>query len=126
MKKILILFTFVTASIVAPAQGVLYFSNDPTTLILADGAPMPVVGTRMFVFALFLAPSTTVDAPGITPALAVCWAVLLTLPTMPPPGNRNPTFPVGRRLVCGTITQEVPNGPNSRGVDRPTGQRTRA
>jgi len=47
-------------------QGYLNFENGSSTLISANGVPMPVSGTQQFFFALFLAPSTTVSAPGQT------------------------------------------------------------
>jgi len=45
-------------------QGYLNFENSSSTLLSANGVPMPVAGTQPFFFALFLAPSTTVSAPG--------------------------------------------------------------
>src|SRR5262245_53577826 len=51
------------------AQGLLQFDNSSSTLISANGSPMPVSGEQKFFFALFLAPGNTVDTPGITPAL---------------------------------------------------------
>jgi len=51
------------------SQGLLHFDNDPSTLISANGSPMPVSGEQQFIFALFLASANTVDTPGITPAL---------------------------------------------------------
>lgn len=51
------------------AQGTLNFANTSSTLISANGSPMPVSGEQRFYFALFLAPGNTVDTPGLTPAL---------------------------------------------------------
>lgn len=63
MKTITSLMIATVASS-AFAQGTVDFRNTASTLISADGVPMPVSGTRQFIFALFLAPSTTVNASG--------------------------------------------------------------
>ncbi len=50
------------------AQGRVNFSNSSATLISAGGASMPGANTSQFIFAVFLAPSDTVDGPGQTVA----------------------------------------------------------
>ncbi|HEX5220832.1 MAG TPA: PEP-CTERM sorting domain-containing protein [Verrucomicrobiae bacterium] len=52
-------------SFTAYAQGNIHFGNTLTTLISANGTPMPVSGTQQFIFAIFLAPSTTVSSTNI-------------------------------------------------------------
>lgn len=47
------------------AQGIIDFRNDASTLISANGVPMPISGTQQFIFAIFLAPSSTVSTTGI-------------------------------------------------------------
>jgi len=61
IKSLLALLGCIAFSGVAYGQGQLHFVNSSSTLILADGTPMPVSGTQQFIFALFLAPSTTVN-----------------------------------------------------------------
>jgi len=68
IKNLFALVGCVTLSLPVSGQGIIHFRNDPTTLISANGVPMPVVGTQQFIFAIFLAPPTTVDTPGITPS----------------------------------------------------------
>lgn len=46
------------------AQGMLNFGNSSGTLISVDGNPMPVSGTHQYIFAIFLAPSSTVTSGG--------------------------------------------------------------
>jgi len=54
------------------SQGALEFQNTATTLISANGVPMPARTSidTTFYFAIFLAPSTTVTVPGITAELS--------------------------------------------------------
>ncbi len=70
MKQTLSLIVFLALSLPAQGQGLVNFRNDATTLISADGVPMPASGTQQFNFAMFLAPSTTVSSIGITPMFA--------------------------------------------------------
>jgi len=68
MKKILISFALLVACLDAlGVGGLVNFANSPTTLISADGVPMPIYGTQPFIFAIFVAPATTVATTGITP-----------------------------------------------------------
>ena len=69
MKTIAIVFASFVTSASGFAQGLLHFDNSSSTLISANGSPMPVSGEQKFFFALFLAPANTVDTPGLTPAL---------------------------------------------------------
>lgn len=55
-----------TLSLHAFAQGRVNFVNSSSTLISAGGTPIPVSGTREFVFAIFFAPSTTVNTTNQT------------------------------------------------------------
>lgn len=64
MKKLLTLAALMGATTVAFAQGTVIFANSASQLISAGGVAMPVSGTTAFNFALFLAPSTTVNASG--------------------------------------------------------------
>lgn len=68
MKTITTLLTILAATTFSFAQGLVHFANGNPTLISADGLPMPVYGTQPFIFAIFLAPSTTVVTTGITPS----------------------------------------------------------
>lgn len=70
MKKLVITLSVVLATASASfAQGVINFGNGATTLISAGGASMPGSNTRAFNFAVFMAPSTTVVANSLAPAL---------------------------------------------------------
>lgn len=68
MKIIVTFLTLLVAAGSAVGQGILDFRNTASTLISANGVPMPVSGTQEFYFALFLAPATTVNVPGQTTA----------------------------------------------------------
>jgi hypothetical protein len=64
MKTLATLLIILAATTFSFAQGTVHFANGSTSLISADGVPMPVSGTQPFIFAIFLAPSTTVDGDG--------------------------------------------------------------
>jgi hypothetical protein len=64
MKKLLTIGALISATTLSFAQGTVNFANGSTTLISADGVSMPTSATRAFNFAVFLAPSTTVNAAG--------------------------------------------------------------
>jgi hypothetical protein len=64
MQKLLTLAALMGATMLSFAQGTVNFANSASTLISAGGVAMPVSGTTAFNFALFLAPSTTVNASG--------------------------------------------------------------
>jgi hypothetical protein len=51
---------------VAYGQGLLHFSNSSDTLISVGGTPTPVSAVQQFNFAVFLAPSTTVNTTNQT------------------------------------------------------------
>jgi hypothetical protein len=68
MRSLLALVGCFALSFPAFGQGIIDFRNDPTTLISANGVPMPVSGTQQFIFAIFLAPSTTVITTGVQAA----------------------------------------------------------
>jgi hypothetical protein len=66
MKKLLTIGALVSAATLSFAQGTVNFANGSTTLISAGGAAMPTSATGgTFNFAVFLAPSTTVNAVGL-------------------------------------------------------------
>lgn len=65
MKGLIAFIGYIALSFPAFGQGIIDFRNDPTTLISANGVPMPVSGTQQFIFAIFLAPSTTVSSTNI-------------------------------------------------------------
>jgi len=65
MKNLVALVGCIAVSFRACSQGIIDFRNDATTLISANGVPMPVSGTQQFIFAIFLAPSTTVSSTNI-------------------------------------------------------------
>jgi len=69
MRIIATVFAFFGSAALLLAQGTVTFANTPSTLLSADGVPMPPAATSEFIFGLFLAPSTTVDSSGITPEL---------------------------------------------------------
>jgi len=69
MKAIATVSAFLAMAACGFAQGTLNFDNSSSTLISANGSPMPVSGDQQFFFALFLAPANTVDTQDITPAL---------------------------------------------------------
>lgn len=66
MKRSLIVAGMFAVSTISYGQGQLNFDNTPSTLIFANGVPMPVSGSQQFVFALFLAPSMTVNSANLT------------------------------------------------------------
>lgn len=70
MKKIIcgVLVSLGLAS-TGPVQavGLVNFVNTATTLISVGGNPMPSRVNQEFIFGVFLAPSSTVGTPGITP-----------------------------------------------------------
>ena len=66
MTKLFIVGIIYAFGLAAHGQGQINFNNTSATLISANGVPMPVSGTQQFYFALFLAPSTTVDTTGQT------------------------------------------------------------
>jgi len=66
MKILLTIGALISAATLSFAQGTVNFANGSTTLISAGGAAMPLSGTTLFNFAVFLAPSTTVDAAGLS------------------------------------------------------------
>ncbi|HEX5223111.1 MAG TPA: PEP-CTERM sorting domain-containing protein [Verrucomicrobiae bacterium] len=68
MKRNLILAGILAVSMISYGQGVLNFANSSSTLISANGTPMP--GTQQFIFALFLASSTTVSSTNLTASYA--------------------------------------------------------
>ena len=68
MKTIFTVLIAICTVISAFAQGRIAFRNDASTMILANGIPMPP--SEQFFFALFLAPETTVSAPGMTVSFA--------------------------------------------------------
>jgi len=70
MKRNLILAGIFALSVGSYGQGQLTFANSFSTLISAEGTPMPVSGTQQFIFALFLAPSTTVSSTNLTASYA--------------------------------------------------------
>jgi len=65
MKSLLAFVGCIALSFPACGQGIIDFRNDPTTLISASGVPIPVSGTQQFIFAIFLAPFTTVSSTNI-------------------------------------------------------------
>jgi hypothetical protein len=69
MKTTAALLLILSTTTCSFSQGMINFANSASTLISSGGTPMPVSGTQQFIFALFLAPSTTVSAAGITPSL---------------------------------------------------------
>jgi hypothetical protein len=69
MKSLIVLLGCIALSFSASGQGRVIFANSSSTLISADGTPMPISGTQQFIFAVFLAPSTTVGAAGQTALL---------------------------------------------------------
>jgi len=70
MAKTLTLIVFLARPLITYGQGLVNFRNDSTTLISADGVPMPASETQQFNFAMFLAPSATVSSTGITPSFS--------------------------------------------------------
>jgi hypothetical protein len=70
MKVIAVIVTIISIGNYGFAQGLLNFANSASTLISANGTPMPVAGTQQFIFALFLAPSTKVNTAGMAVGLA--------------------------------------------------------
>src|SRR5262245_1325516 len=66
MKRIFILIGIFALSVQSFAQGRLNFHNASTTLISVGGTPMPGSDTQQFIFAIFLAPSTTVSTQNQT------------------------------------------------------------
>ncbi|HEX5223109.1 MAG TPA: PEP-CTERM sorting domain-containing protein [Verrucomicrobiae bacterium] len=65
MKGFLAFVGCIALSFQGHGQGQLSFHNSSSTLILANGTPMPVSGTQQFIFALFLAPSTRVSSTNL-------------------------------------------------------------
>jgi len=63
IKGLFALVGWIAFSFPAFGQGIIDFRNDPTTLVSANGIPMPV--SQQFIFAIFLAPSTTVSSTNI-------------------------------------------------------------
>jgi len=70
MKSLLAILGWIALSPVAYGQGYLPFRNDSTTLISAGGVPMPGSTNQQFIFAVFLAPATTVNAIGVQVAFS--------------------------------------------------------
>ena len=66
MKKLFVVSAICALGLAAYGQGKVTFQNTSGTLISANGVPMPVSGTQQFYFALFFAPSTTVDTTNQT------------------------------------------------------------
>jgi hypothetical protein len=64
MKTMTTLLALLAATALSFSQGTLNFANGNPTLISAGGLPMPVYGTQPFIFAVFIAPSTTVNGNG--------------------------------------------------------------
>jgi len=67
VKVIATSIAFLAMAVCSFGQGLLHFSNNSSTLISATGDPMPV--SDQFYFALFLAPSTTVNSAGQSASL---------------------------------------------------------
>lgn len=70
MKTIATLLTILLTTAGSHAVGLVNFANSSSTLISVDGAPMPTQTEREFIFAVFLAPSSTVSSSGLTAAFA--------------------------------------------------------
>ena len=68
IKNLLALLGCVALLASASGQGIIHFRNDPTTLISANGVPMPVPGDQQFIFAIVLAPATTTTTSGVVPS----------------------------------------------------------
>ena len=66
MKRIFILIGIFAVSAFAFAQGNVNFANSSLTLISTGGTPMPGSVTQQIIFAIFLAPSTTVNTTNQT------------------------------------------------------------
>jgi hypothetical protein len=64
MKKLLTIAALVGATSLSFAQGTVNFANTATTLVSAGGVAIPGPSVSPFIFGVFLAPSTTTDAPG--------------------------------------------------------------
>jgi len=109
MKKILTLTALIGATTVSFAQGTVNFANATATLISAGGVATPLSGVTTFNYAVFLAPSTTVNAPGLSSTFTDP-----VFQTPGGPGNVNsPT--IAGRLV--TVNNYVAGGTAGTAVD---------
>ena len=65
MKSLIALVSCISLSFAACSQGIIDFRNSSSSLISANGAPMPVSGTQEFIFAIFLAPQPRLAEPAL-------------------------------------------------------------
>jgi len=100
MKRMFILVGIFALSSHAFAQGTVSLFNSSSTLISVGGTPMPVSGIQQFIFAIFLAPSTTVITANQTalftdPAFQIAAGYTTNHPSTPGRITTRPNLDVG-------------------------------